>query len=98
RAGQFATLRRAGATGPQLRRMIVGEALLVALVAAAAAVPAGGGRGRLLVSLLKNTGQVAEGVGAAFGPVALGAGFGVTLLGSFVAALATARRTAKEGG
>jgi len=93
RADQVALLRRIGATGPQLRRMIVGEAALVALVASAAAVPAGLALGRVLVGLLRNTGQVAETVHSAFGPIALGAGFGVTLLGSVAAGIATARRT-----
>ena len=93
RADQVALLRRIGATGPQLRRMIVGEAALVAMVASAAAVPAGLALGRVLVGLLRNTGQVAETVHSAFGPIALGAGFGVTLLGSVAAGIATARRT-----
>ncbi|MGK5683205.1 FtsX-like permease family protein [Actinoplanes sp. URMC 104] len=97
RADQMAVLRRAGATGPQLRRMIVGEALLIALAASAVAVPAGFALGRLLVSLLHDTGQVAGTVDAAFGVTALGAGFGVTLLGSFAAGVATARRTSKLG-
>nr|WP_221374178.1 ABC transporter permease [Actinoplanes polyasparticus] len=91
---QFALLRSVGATGPQLRRMIVGEAVAVALLASAVAVPVGWALGRVLVDLLQNTGQVASTIDPVFGPVALGAGFGVTLTGSLVAAVATARRTA----
>ena len=98
RAGQIALLRRLGATGPQLRRMIVGEAAAVALVASAAAVPAGLVLGRVLLALLKETGQVAGTVDGAFGPAAFGAGFGVTLLGSIVAGVATARRTSAAPG
>jgi len=98
REEQTALLRRLGATGPQLRRMIVGEAVVVALVASAVAVPAGLVLGRLLLALMQDTGQVAAGVGYAFGPYALGAGFGVTLLGSVIAAVATARRTAGPPG
>ncbi|WP_250005642.1 FtsX-like permease family protein [Actinoplanes sp. M2I2] len=94
---QIALLRSVGATGPQLRRMIVGEAVAVALVASAAAVPVGLVLGRVLVGLLHDTGQVATSVGAAFGPIALGAGFGVTLLGSLVAGVAAARRAAGHG-
>jgi putative ABC transport system permease protein len=94
RADQTALLRRLGATGPQLRRMIVGEAAVVALVAAAVAVPVALFLGRLLLALMQDTGQVAPGIDYVFGPVALGAGFGVTLLGAVVAAVATARRTA----
>ncbi|GAA3938168.1 FtsX-like permease family protein [Actinoplanes auranticolor] len=98
RAEQTALLRRLGATGPQVGRMIVGEAVAVALVASAAAVPVGLVLGRLLLALMQDTGQVAAGVGYAFGPVALGVGFGVTLLGSVVAAVATVRRTAGPAG
>ncbi|WP_127502661.1 FtsX-like permease family protein [Actinoplanes solisilvae] len=98
REEQIALLRRVGATGQQLRRMIVGEAVAVALIASAAAVPVGFVLGRLLVSLMKDTGQVAAAVDAAFGPIALGVGFGVTLLGSLVAGIATARRTAAPVG
>ena len=98
RADQVALLRRVGATGPQLRRMMVGEAVVVALLASAVAVPVGLGLGRVLLDLMRNTGQVAESVGFVFGPIALGAGFGVTLLGSIAAAVATARRTATPAG
>ncbi|MBL7258651.1 FtsX-like permease family protein [Paractinoplanes lichenicola] len=92
RSEQIALLRRAGATGPQIRRMVVGEALAVALLASAIAVPAGWLLGRVLVSLLKDTGQVVAAVSPGFGGIALALGFGVTLLGSFAAGLATARR------
>ncbi|GAA0449666.1 transporter [Paractinoplanes deccanensis] len=98
RADQVALLRSAGATGPQLRRMIVGEAAAIALIASAAAVPVGYALGRVLLSLLQDTGQVAESVGYRFGPIALGTGFGVTLLGAVAAAYATARRTAGKAG
>jgi putative ABC transport system permease protein len=98
RGEQMALLRRIGATGPQLRRMIVGEAAAVALVATVAAVPAGLLLGRLLLALMVDTGQVAAATGYVFGPVALVAGFGVTLLGAVVAAFATARRTTRPPG
>jgi putative ABC transport system permease protein len=94
RADQFALLHRVGATRPQLRRMIVGEAAAVALIAATAAIPAGLILGRVLLQLLRNTGQATDSIAYAFGPIALGVGFGVTLLGSLVAGVATARRTA----
>ncbi|GAA2508540.1 FtsX-like permease family protein [Winogradskya humida] len=97
RGDQFAVLRRAGATGPQLRRMIVGEAVAVAVLAAGVAVPVGLAGGRVLLGLLKDTGQVADGVGYAFGPVALAAGFGVTLIGAVIAGFATSRRTSRMG-
>ncbi|WP_229075376.1 FtsX-like permease family protein [Actinoplanes sp. DH11] len=98
RAEQIELLRRVGATGPQLRRMILGEAAGVALLAAAVAVPAGLLIGRLLLGLLQDTGQVDRTATVVLGPMAFGAGFGVTLIGSLVAAVAAARRTTVERG
>ncbi len=92
RALEMGVLRDAGATGGQIRRMIVGEAALVAAAAAVVAVPAGLLLGRVLLRLLQDTGQVAGSIGYAFGPVALGAGFGVTVLGAVAGALLAARR------
>jgi putative ABC transport system permease protein len=94
RAEQVQLLRRIGATGPQLRRMIVGEAAAVALIASVIAVPAGLLLGRVLVDLLQNTGQVAGSVDPAFGGIAIGTGFGVTVIGSVIAGFAAARRGA----
>ena len=90
---EIGVLRTAGATPGQLRRMIIGEAVAVALVAAAIAVPIGLFLGRVLLRLLTDTGQVASSVGYVFGPVAVGMGFGVTVLGSVLGALLAARRT-----
>jgi putative ABC transport system permease protein len=95
RAEQITALRRIGATQRQLRRMVVAEAAAVALAASALAVPAGLLLGRVLLTLMRNTGQVAGSVRYTFGPVALGVGFGVTLLGSVVAGFASARRAAR---
>ena len=95
RAPEMTVLRRAGATGAQLRRMIVGEAVLIALAAAVLAVPLGLVLGRVLLGLLQDTGQVARSIGYVFGPVALGAGFGVTVLGAAAGALLAARRHAR---
>ncbi|MEV6630286.1 FtsX-like permease family protein [Actinoplanes sp. NPDC051470] len=92
RSPEMGVLRRAGATPGQLTRMIVGEAVLVALIAAAVAVPIGLALGRVLLDLLADTGQVTASVGYAFGPIALGLGFGVTVLGSVLGALLAARR------
>lgn len=89
---EIGVLHRAGATPGQLTRMIIGEAVLVAVVAAAVAVPIGLVLGRVLLRLLADTGQVAASVGYAFGPIALGMGFGVTIAGSVVGALLAARR------
>jgi putative ABC transport system permease protein len=92
---EIGVLRRAGATGAQIRRMIVGEAVLVSLLAAAVAVPIGVLLGRVLLDLLQDTGQVATSIGHRFGAVALSAGFGVTVLGSVFGALLTSRRTSR---
>ncbi|MET7394482.1 FtsX-like permease family protein [Dactylosporangium sp. NPDC005572] len=96
RAGQITALHRIGATPAQLRRMILGEAAAVSLIAAAAAVPLGLVIGRVLLNLLQNTGQVAESAEFAFGGAAINVGFGVTLVGSLVAAVAASRRTAPK--
>jgi putative ABC transport system permease protein len=96
RADQILLLHRVGATRRQLRRMIVGEAAVVAVVASAVAVPTGFVLGRVLLGLLRDTGQAATSVSFVFGPIAFGAGFGVTLLGSVIAGIATARRTASS--
>ncbi|GAA3276570.1 FtsX-like permease family protein [Dactylosporangium vinaceum] len=98
RAGQIIALRRLGATPRQVRRMVVGEAAAVAVLAAALAVPAGMLLGRLLLTLLQRTGQVAGSVGFSFGTAALAAGFGVTLVGSGLAGSAAARRGARGRG
>jgi putative ABC transport system permease protein len=91
RGPQLALLRRAGATESQLRRMVIGESAVVALIAAVAASPAGYGLGRLLFALLRDTGQADPGLSYAFGPIAAGAGVGVTVLGAIVAATFAAR-------
>ncbi|WP_238012491.1 FtsX-like permease family protein [Dactylosporangium sp. AC04546] len=96
RAEQITALHRIGATPPQLRRMILGEAAAVSLIAAAAAVPLGLVIGRVLLNLLQNTGQVAESTEFVFGGAAINVGFGVTLVGSLVAAVAASRRTAPK--
>src|ERR1700761_1268653 len=62
RAEQMTLLHRLGATRPQLRRMIVGEAVVIALVSSAVAVPVGLALGRLLLHLMRDAGQVAASV------------------------------------
>jgi FtsX-like permease family len=95
RGREIALLKGVGATPGQVRRMVVGEAALVAVVAALAAIPPGMLVGRQLLALLKDSGQVAPGVSYSFGPMALVIGLGITFLASSVAALVTARRAAK---
>ncbi|CAI7979576.1 MULTISPECIES: FtsX-like permease family protein [unclassified Parafrankia] len=95
RATEMALLKSVGATPAQLRRMILGEAVLLALAGALVAVPIGALAGRGLLALLKSTDQVADDVAFAYGPVALGTGLGVSVLGAAGAAVLTARRVAK---
>jgi putative ABC transport system permease protein len=95
RAEEMALLKLVGATPRQLRRVVVGEALAVALVACTVAVLPGMAVGRLLLRLLQDTDQVAPGVTYRFGGFALSQGFGVTLLGVTVAAFLAARRAAR---
>ncbi len=95
RAAELELLRCSGATPGQIRRLVVGEAVAVALVGtAAAALPAVLG-GRLLVELFQDTGQVAGSVDHSFGAVALSSGVGVTLVASAGAALLAVRRVTR---
>lgn len=95
RAGEMALLKSVGATPFQVGRMIVGEAAAVAVVAAALAILPAAGAGRLLLDMLQNTGQVAEGISYGFGTAALSIGLGVTFLAAVGGAIVTARRSTK---
>jgi putative ABC transport system permease protein len=94
RGQEIALLRSVGATPAQVRRKIVGEGAVLALVAAFAAIPPAMLAGRLLLELLQDSGQVEPAVGYRFGPIALSLGLGITLLAASIAALVTARRAA----
>ncbi|KIF76644.1 transporter [Streptomyces sp. 150FB] len=95
RGEEIALLRRTGATPAQLKRMIVGEAAVVAVVATLLAVwPAMLG-GEALLGVFQDSGQVAHSVDHVFGPLALSAGFSVTLIASAGAALLAVRRATK---
>jgi len=95
RSAELALLKSVGATPAQVRRMIVGETALLAVVAAAAAIPLAVPTGRLVFELLQSSGQVGEGVGYRFGGFAITIGVGITLLASTIAALVTARRATR---
>ncbi|MFC6887197.1 MULTISPECIES: FtsX-like permease family protein [Actinomadura] len=95
RGAEMALLKSVGATPGQLGRMIVGEAAGVAVVAALLAVPPAMLVGRGLLGLLHGTGQVPDGVGYAFGPVAPVMGLGITFASATAAALITARRATR---
>ena len=95
RRQEMALLKTVGATPRQVRRMIVGEAAVVSLVAGLAAVVPAVGAGRLVLALLQDSDQVSSAVDHRFGPIALGIGLGVTFLAATIAALVTARRATK---
>lgn len=95
RAGEMALLKSVGATPFQVGRMIVGETAVVAVVASLLAIPLAAGGGWFLLEMLQETGQVADGVGYAFGPAALSIGIGVTMLASVGGAVVAARRAVR---
>ncbi|MFF2522631.1 ABC transporter permease [Streptomyces liangshanensis] len=95
RGAEIALLRNTGATPAQIKRMVVGEAVLVGLAAAVLAVGPAMLGGRVLLGLFQDSGQVADGVDFAFGPVALGMGVSVTLLASAGAAFLAVRRATR---
>lgn len=97
RAAEMALLKSVGATPKQLRRMIVGEAAGLAVVAALLGILPGMLLGRALLGMLHDTDQVPADIGYTFGPVALSLGIGITFVSAVVAALITARRTTRVG-
>lgn len=95
RGEEISLLRTTGATPAQIKRMVVGEAAVVALVAVVLAVLPATLGGRALLEAFKESGQVASDVDHAFGPIALMSGFGVTLLASVGAAFLAVRRATR---
>ncbi|MHC3467312.1 FtsX-like permease family protein [Streptomyces sp. 7R007] len=96
RAAELELLRCCGATPAQIGRMVVGEAVVVALAGAVLAIGPAVLGGRLLLDRFQDGGQVAESVGFSFGPVALTSGVAVTLLAAAGAALPALRRATRE--
>lgn len=95
RTDEITLLRHTGATPAQIKRMIVGESVIVALAGTVlAAGPAMLG-GHALLDVFKDSGQVADGVDHVFGPVALVSGLAVTLLASAGAAFLAVRRATR---
>ncbi|WP_217215216.1 FtsX-like permease family protein [Streptomyces sp. AC550_RSS872] len=95
RAAELDLLRCSGATPAQLQRMVVGEAVVVALVGAALAIGPAMLGGRALLEVFQDSGQVAESVAPSFGPIALLTGIGITLLASAGAAFLAVRRATR---
>ncbi|MFF6983001.1 FtsX-like permease family protein [Streptomyces sp. NPDC008343] len=95
RTAELELLRCSGATPAQLKRMVVGEAVVVALVGAALAIGPAMLGGRALLEIFQNSGQVAESVDHSFGPIALLSGIDITLLASAGAAFLAVRRATR---
>lgn len=95
RAAELELLRCSGATPAQLKRMVVGEALAVALVGAALAIGPAMLGGRALLEVFQDSGQVAESVDYSFGPIALLTGVDITLVAAVGAAFLAVRRATR---
>ncbi|KOU03569.1 FtsX-like permease family protein [Streptomyces ardesiacus] len=95
RTAELELLRCSGATPAQIKRMVVGEAAVVALVGAASAIGPAVLGGRALLGMFQDSGQVARSVDHSFGPVALLSGVAVTLLASAGAAFLAVRRVTR---
>src|SRR4051795_5200910 len=95
RRRETAVLRALGATPPQIRRLIAGEALLVSLAAGALGVVAGRPLANLLVGFLADRGEV----GPAFAPspslVPLAAALAMGVVIAQLAVFAAARRAGR---
>ncbi|MFJ8938040.1 FtsX-like permease family protein [Streptomyces sp. NPDC102365] len=92
RSAEIELLRCSGATPAQLKRMVVGEAVAVALVGALLAIGPAMLGGRVLLDVFQDSGQVAESVDYAFGPIALYSGLDITVLAAAGAAFLAVRR------
>ncbi|WP_314412766.1 FtsX-like permease family protein [Streptomyces kroppenstedtii] len=92
RSAEIELLRCSGATPAQLKRMVVGEAVAVALVGALLAIGPAMLGGRVLLDVFQDSGQVAESVDHTFGPIALYSGLDITVLAAAGAAFLAVRR------
>ncbi|MFD8219193.1 FtsX-like permease family protein [Streptomyces sp. NPDC059697] len=92
RGAEMELLRCSGATPAQIGRMVVGEAVVMALLGAVLAIGPAMLGGRALLGVFQDSGQVARSVDHSFGPVALGSGIGITVPAAAGAALLAVRR------
>jgi putative ABC transport system permease protein len=95
RGEEMNLLRCIGATPAQIKRMVVGEAAMVALAGALLAIGPAILGGQTLLGRFQDSGQVADDVDYRFGPIALMSGIGITLLASAGAAFLAVRRGTK---
>ncbi|MFC7309364.1 FtsX-like permease family protein [Streptomyces monticola] len=95
REQELLLLRNTGATPAQIKRMVVGEAVAVALAGALLAIGPAMLGGQALLQVFKDTGQVAESVDHTFGTAALMSGIDITLLAAVGAAFLAVRRATR---
>ncbi|MBC9719152.1 ABC transporter permease [Streptomyces sp. TRM66268-LWL] len=98
RSEEIQLLRTSGATPAQIKRMIVGEAFVVALLGASLAVVPAMFGGQLLLDVFQDSGQVAGSVEHSFGAIAFATGFDITLLAAVGAAFLAVRRAGRANG
>lgn len=92
RASEIELLRCSGATPAQIKRMVVGESVAVALVGALLAIGPAMLGGRALLDVFQDSGQVDRSVDYSFGVVALVSGIDITVLAAAGAAFLAVRR------
>ncbi|MER7054022.1 MULTISPECIES: ABC transporter permease [unclassified Streptomyces] len=97
RTAEMELLRCSGATPAQIGRMVVGEAVAVAVAGAGLAIGPAMLGGRALLDMFQDGGQVARSVEYSFGPIALMSGVGITLVASAGAAFLAVRRLTRGG-
>jgi len=94
RQGEVALLRAVGATGWQVRRLLLAESMLVTVVAVVLASVPAAIVGELLLAAMRSTGMIEESVQATGKVLALAAsGFGIGLVSLIAGVLATHRVT-----
>jgi len=96
RADEMELLRCSGATPAQLKRMVVGESVVVALVGAVLAIGPAMLGGMALLDVFHDSGQVSRSVDYSFGPVALMSGIWITVLAAAGAAFLAVRRATRR--
>jgi len=95
RASEIELLRCSGATPAQIKRMVVGESVAVALVGALLAIGPAMLGGRALLDVFQDSGQVDRSVDYSFGVVALMSGVDITVLAAAGAAFLAVRRATR---
>jgi putative ABC transport system permease protein len=95
RQRELALLRAVGTTPGQLRRMVIGEALFMAVFAAGLGLALGGVFGKWLFERLADNGIVPAAMTYSSGWIPMVVASGAVLLGSFFGALIAGRRAAR---